>query len=94
MTTRQKAKEIAKKNKVVRLVPCMDRDGRFKGYAESGSYMDCFKSAMDMSAWKNRILVKVLEAIIEKFNKYPDNAVFRKDNIIDVLKELSRVMVE
>lgn len=46
MTTRQKAKEIANKNKVVRLVPCMDRDGKFKGYAESESYMDCFKSAI------------------------------------------------
>lgn len=79
MTNEEKANQIALENQF-----------EHGGFVES--FICGYVSAISMAEWKDSVSSKIMEEIIKKFNDYPDNAVFGKSNIIDVLKEIKKVI--
>lgn len=79
MTNEEKARELGQKYQT----PCHGiGDCEFEAYI----------AAKEMAEWKDKIFDKTIDSIIEKFNKYPDNAVFGKSNMIDMLIEIKKLV--
>lgn len=78
MTNEEKAREIA-------------------NYTECNG-MACWQCkeyiAIKMAEWKEQQFIMIMEKTIELFDKYPSNAVFSKNNVIEMFKTLKIAMEE
>lgn len=62
-----------------------------KRHIFDSNHFDC---CMEIADWKDKQFSMIIEKIIELFDKYPSNAVFSKNNVVEMLKTLKKAMEE
>lgn len=69
---------------------CVEK-GVTRDNAETASLL-VQQASLQMAEWKDKQFEKIIDVVIEQFNQYPDNAVFSKSNMIDMLIEIKKVV--
>lgn len=80
MTNEEKAKEIASKYE--------------RWNQEDDESFGAYNGAMEMAEFKEKQFIMIIEKIIDLFDKYPSNAVFSKNNVIEMFETLKIAMEE
>lgn len=81
MTNEEKEKELGIKYQT----PC---------HGVGDCEFEASQAALEMARWKDEQFNMIIEKIIDLFDKYPSNAVFSKNNIIEMFKTLKIAMEE
>lgn len=64
------------------------------GYRETIYATDLEDALKEMAEWKDEQFNMIIEKIIDLFDKYPSNAVYSKNNVIEMFKTLKITMEE